>query len=477
MTVTLTYDATLSRVQIDANGLGSASYVLVERSIDETRWTTVRGGTQVTVTAGSMAPVDDYEFAPDVLNYYRVTPFDAGLMTDTFTRSTSNGWGTATSGQTWSHPNSTVSNFSTNGTKGLVSVGTVTTYRRCEPSPSPTMTDFNLKFTVATNRVATGDWTVGGVSFRHLNDLNRYFARWEQRHVPASRMFMVLYRQSGGTVTELDAVNFGSYSINEVFGVRVAAQGSNLKFKLWRNSGGEPNDWNIEVTDTDHVLGETLIMSAVGANSTVTLPVTYTYDDLTLTYPPQVSGSTQTGTITPVLSGVWLKSLGRPFLNRQVYCAPNPREVRRSSRNLVTPVVGRSLPHGTSAVRGSRELTVNLVTPTVDERIALNIIIGTGDPLFFHTPMTHPLPTMYVVVRDSEEERPLLERRCQNEDWRNFVLPLREVAAPGAGVVGSTGTWQTVIDEYDDWQELVDNKDTWLLLLEVVGDVNEVIVP
>jgi hypothetical protein len=477
MAVTLTYDSVLSRVRIDATGLGaSAAFARVERSLDQVTWTTVRGGVDQVVTAGVMTTLDDYEFISDVQNFYRVTPFDSGVMTDTFTRTVSNGWGTATSGQTWSHPSSTLANFSTNGTKGLVSAATVTTYRRCQPSPSPTMTDFNMKFTVANNRVAASDWHVAGVAFRAVSDLSRYFARIEFRHVPANGVFATLYRQINGVTVELESVNFGTCVINEVFGVRVMAQGSNQKFKIWRNVSGEPSDWTIETTDTNHTLGNTMIMSAVGVNSTVTLPVTYTYDDFIMTYPPQASGAAQSSSITPSLDGVWIKSLGRPFLNRKLNCEPDPGTITREGKGTVTPVVTHSLPIGTNAVRGSRELTINIPTSTVDDQIFYNVIIGTGDPLFFHTPAAHPLPTMYVVVEDSTEERPLLDRRC-HEDWRNFILPLKEVAAPGAGVIGSTGTWATVIATYASWGALVTAKPTWFLLLEVVGSVNEVIVP
>lgn len=85
MTVTLTYDTTLSRVRVSANGLGAATTADVERSEDTITWTTVRGGVDVPVSGGVMSAVDDYEFVPDVVNHYRVTPSVGAVQTNTTT--------------------------------------------------------------------------------------------------------------------------------------------------------------------------------------------------------------------------------------------------------------------------------------------------------------------------------------------------------------------------------------------------------
>ncbi|MFI6228876.1 hypothetical protein ACIBCR_16355 [Micromonospora echinospora] len=78
MTVDLTYGTVLSRVRLSATGLaGSPTSATVERSIDGIRWTTVRGGASVAVSAGAVS-LDDYEFVDRVANTYRVTAYDGG---------------------------------------------------------------------------------------------------------------------------------------------------------------------------------------------------------------------------------------------------------------------------------------------------------------------------------------------------------------------------------------------------------------
>src|SRR5690606_16416623 len=67
MAVTLTYDATLARVRLSATAVTGPT-VAVERSTDQIRWTTVRGGAALAVTGGTVS-LDDYEFVPGVPNH------------------------------------------------------------------------------------------------------------------------------------------------------------------------------------------------------------------------------------------------------------------------------------------------------------------------------------------------------------------------------------------------------------------------
>lgn len=72
MSLTPTFDASISRVRLAATSLTGASTALFERSRNGLLWTTVRGGTAAAVTAGAVT-LDDYEFQPNATNYYRVT--------------------------------------------------------------------------------------------------------------------------------------------------------------------------------------------------------------------------------------------------------------------------------------------------------------------------------------------------------------------------------------------------------------------
>lgn len=85
MSVTVTYDADLSRVRASATDAFTASYIVMDRQAPGGQWITVRGGTELDPAA---AAVDDYEFAAGVVNTYRArsySPVDVLLGTETNT--------------------------------------------------------------------------------------------------------------------------------------------------------------------------------------------------------------------------------------------------------------------------------------------------------------------------------------------------------------------------------------------------------
>lgn len=80
MTLSATYDPSLSRVQLVGTTFGATvTYAIVDRydTATLTNPDTVRGGAHYEVTAGETLRLDDYEFTPGVLNTYRLRAFNA----------------------------------------------------------------------------------------------------------------------------------------------------------------------------------------------------------------------------------------------------------------------------------------------------------------------------------------------------------------------------------------------------------------
>jgi hypothetical protein len=85
--LTATYDPVLSRIQLAGASLGgSATYAVFDRTVNGgITYTTIRGGTAVTVAAAA-AHVDDYEFPVSELITYRVRSYNASdVLQVTFT--------------------------------------------------------------------------------------------------------------------------------------------------------------------------------------------------------------------------------------------------------------------------------------------------------------------------------------------------------------------------------------------------------
>lgn len=81
------FDSTLCRVLLSMTAvrtsLGHDSTGVVQRSLDQIQWTTVRGASAAPINASAI-PVSDYEFVPGVQNFYQVLP-NTGTYTDSIT--------------------------------------------------------------------------------------------------------------------------------------------------------------------------------------------------------------------------------------------------------------------------------------------------------------------------------------------------------------------------------------------------------
>lgn len=178
-----------------------------------------------------------------------------------------------------------------------------------------------------------------------------------------------------------------------------------------------------------------------------------------------------TATVTPNQSGVWFKSITRPFLNRAVNVIGHS-DIQRPARNGVFPVVGRTYPIAVTDVRLSRRWNATVQTQTVSDADALELVFASGDPLFIQTDGVHDIPEGYVVVGDVTRHR-----YGTISQKRTFELPLTEVAPPGPNVVGSTVTWEALLAEFGSWSAVLAAFGSWEEVADYVADPEIVIVP
>ena len=179
-----------------------------------------------------------------------------------------------------------------------------------------------------------------------------------------------------------------------------------------------------------------------------------------------------TANTTPTLTTAWLKSIARPFLNQQIEFGGDQLLIQRPPRGGVFNIVGRSLPVAVSDVRGSRRYAVVLRTETAEQAENLDTLFASGDVLFTHGSQCRVPSGVYWFVGMVEELEPVPE-----DPWRLTSAEVVEVAAPGPDVVGATSSWQTVINTYATWTDEIVAKASWSALMELVGDPSEVIVP
>jgi hypothetical protein len=187
--------------------------------------------------------------------------------------------------------------------------------------------------------------------------------------------------------------------------------------------------------------------------------------------------TTQTNSITPALTGVWIKSLRRPFLNRIVN-VEDYSDPTRASRSGAFDIIGRTLPLGVADVMSGRRWTLTVYTTNLSDADDLDTVLAAGDIWFVHVPVDCTVPGGYVIVDgDVVRRRTKPPAAKRSTPYRYFDVPLLEVATPDDDVAGSTSTWATVIAGYATWSDLIADKATWADVLELIGSAGEVIVP
>jgi len=419
VSLTLTYDATLSRVRIAAAGIPTAAvYATVERSTNQVNWTTVRGGAALTVAAGAVT-VDDYEFAPGVANYYRVSPYD------TLDRRI----GPAINGNPyfevdaagWSGSGASVARSTALAHEGVASLlvtpagGVSAEARVAALLPVTALRSYLVSGWVR----SPGGWATG----------IRVGVNWHDAGaVLLSTLFGATTVIPAGTWVYLSAV--------------VPAPVSATQARLLVNQAGLPavgNTWHLDEAQLN-LLGST-------------------------------AGPMLTGNVTPVIDRVWIKSIARPFLNRAVIIQ-DYSDIQRPARAGVFEVVGRSFPVTVSDVRGSRRWTLDILTETPTEADTLDLILSSGDPLYVQVPPDCDVPGGYVTVGDTTERRP-----ARKSVRRIFSLPCTETAPPGPDVHGAPYTWAGVLADYATWADVMAANATWADLMDNIGSPSDVIVP
>lgn len=459
MTVSCVYNGDLSRVTITATGLGDAQTALVERSTDQVVWSTVRGGTAVTVSAGVMAALDDYEFSADVLNYYRVTYADEATFR---------------------------------------SVGTAAHAANSSVAPGlpagHAQGDLLLIWACCRDAALGVPATPAGYQVFGITDQGRLFGKI---HGASESAPTVTFTGAGGATMSVSAQMAAFTKSQDVSGAadgvaNSAAQNiatpalipeadnSLLVWCAWKQddwTGSTPPAGTTEIGDTSTTLGDDqgitwsyVIQNAKAVASASSFTITGGTSAISRAMVIEFLAATtsQTGSITPTLDGeLWLKFIGRPFLN-QVIDAYGEINVVRKARNALFPVIGRSAPIGVTDVRSGREFNLQVKTLTAEAHRNLDFALLGGDPAFVHAPAGSPVPTMYAVIGDTQDDQPIPGTHL-------WTLPLTEVAAPDPEVVGATITYQGVINAYATYAALLAGEATYADLLLNIGDPGDVI--
>lgn len=475
MTVMLSYDDVLSRVHIIVTGINViADQVTIERSTDMITWTMTRGGSNL-IPSGQRVEHDDYEFSANVPNHYRVRAYDTDVITYV-----TGGPGVAGNNSSLVPPLplgmatddlllvlTSIRNSPTgapvrpNGYTTVLDAGNMKMFAKKitggEVAPTITYTGGVAGATTLAQCAAFRNCSINvGANAQQLNPVGQDIPR-PFMAVPAPNMLVMYATWKQDDWTWMTS---GPGFFTNIMGLE------GVTSTLGDDAAQAWSRW-IQIGQTDVIPSLGVVTGGGPAISRSTVIAFY---------PEPRKMNDEIATITPMIDQTWLKVIARPYLNRPINCVATISPIIRRARNGIFPIVGRSFPVAVTDLRMSRELSIRITSRTTEEREDLDLIMASGDVFFFQSPPGDPMPTLYAAVGDTEEMRPLRNRTCGN-DWRVFTLPITEIAAPTADIIGSIGTWQTVINTYATWSDVLANHASWSDLLTLVGSPEDIIVP
>jgi hypothetical protein len=203
------------------------------------------------------------------------TPIRMGVtsFSDTFTRTTSNGWGTvdAALGKVWT-VGGTASNWGTDGAKANVIIPTANTAFLATPV-NANAKDVDITVTVIPAAVATGGRFACGIEVRGSNSGSFVRTTLGFDVVGALKLDILRYVNGVSSTVASTVTLAGTYSAGQRWRFRVQADGGRIRAKAWLESGSEPATWNVSGSEniaTGSVVNVYLARFAGNSNSGAT---------------------------------------------------------------------------------------------------------------------------------------------------------------------------------------------------------------
>lgn len=236
-----------------------------------------------------------------------------GAVEDSFTRTTSSSWGSATTGQAWTSTGGSAADFSTNGTTGRHSLTSVNVAR--VSTVGPAVADFDVVASVSTSALAAGASQFVYLLARFASTTDHLAARLE--FTTTATVIISIRKRVAGTETQLSTTTTAlTHVAGTLFRLRFQGAGSSLQAKAWLASGAEPDAWDTAVIDSSITAAGTVgVRSILNTGNTNTLPITAVCDNFALTNPQMFSPATRSvNGVTKSQSAGTQVEVAQPFI-------------------------------------------------------------------------------------------------------------------------------------------------------------------
>jgi parallel beta-helix repeat protein len=209
------------------------------------------------------------------------------LTRDPFTRNTRDAWGSAAIGGAWSVAGS-AADYDVNGVEATAFHGG-SGQMRSAVLQSVRVRDLDAVFRVKTSAAAAGDGQYAYFVARQVNASTEYRAKL---HIaPAGKAYAQVTKVINNVESQVSPyVSVGTiHSVNGYLWVRLRVTGGSpttLSMKVWKDGAAQPASWQTTGADSTSALQTSGTLGfRTYLSSGATGPVTYAFDDLTVTAP------------------------------------------------------------------------------------------------------------------------------------------------------------------------------------------------
>ncbi|MFE3400796.1 carbohydrate binding domain-containing protein [Streptomyces anulatus] len=194
------------------------------------------------------------------------------------------GWGTSTSGHTWTRSGGTASEYTVDGGRGLIALTSADSSRRIITGPNLADTDIRAAMTVPV--VAATD-SIDMALMSRYQDSGTYYHAVLHCHADAT-IDVRIRKVVGGTYTTLSISSLlpGTYAAGDTYWIRLQTTGTSLQARGWKDGTAEPGTWQATATDSSiTAAGQTGVRMNLQVNNTNTLPVIIATDQYEVSGP------------------------------------------------------------------------------------------------------------------------------------------------------------------------------------------------
>lgn len=201
---------------------------------------------------------------------------------DDFSRTSSNGWGTSSSGQAWATSGGLASAYAVSGGNATIAISAVNSARITALNVS--LADCDLAVTFKSGVVAAGAGIQMSGALRYQDDSNMYMPTLVF-NTDSTVDALIVARKAGVNTVLASATGVGYYTATSRWRMRAKVCGRVLTIRAWdADSGSEPAQWDAAGADSgsDAILtaGKIGTRMLLQTGNTNTLNVTVTTSDL-----------------------------------------------------------------------------------------------------------------------------------------------------------------------------------------------------